>query len=110
MVRMQFISLLNEGELTRTSFHADGGASWTEDPPLTVNNLTPGEGIAKLTNRSTVDVEYYLPTQDQVTYYVFATETNGKVTAKGSANKEGHSCPCHVNGTAPNWQVVVNFK
>jgi hypothetical protein len=107
-VRVQFFTTL-EGELTREAFTAGGDAEWTTDPPLTVNSSVPSEGVARVGNRGVVDCTYYWM-NDRVTYFVFVTNTNGVVTARASANKEGHSATANVSGGPDNWVVGVNFR
>ena len=107
-VRVQFFTIL-DGELTREKFNADGGAQWDQDPPLTVNKSMPAEARATVPNRSTVDFTYYW-SQDKVDYFVTITETNNVVTAKGSANKDGHDLKVNVTGQHPNFIVAVQFK
>ena len=107
-VRVQFFTIL-DGEMTRESYNADGGSTWDTPPPLTVNGSAPGEGIATLVNRSTVDATYWRSTGD-VTFFVTITETNQQVTALANANKAGYSATAHVSGTYPNFTVGVNFK
>lgn len=107
-VRVQFFTIL-DGELTREDFTAAGGATWTTDPPLTVNSAAPSEGVATLVDRSTVDATYWRSNGD-VTFFVTITQTNGVVTALANANRAGYSATANVSGAAPNFVVAVNFK
>ncbi len=107
-VNIQFFSML-DGELTRQSFTAAGSAEWKQEPPLTVNQSVPAEGIAELEERSTVDATYWR-NDGNVTFFVTVTQTHGQVQAFATANKVGYTATAHVSGAAPNFVVAVNFK